>query len=101
MLYNLVVSAKYRRAIFDSTVDKVIQEVYLEIEQGYQVGCQVKFLEVGTNKNHVLFLVQAVPRYSVPKVGTINKSLTAREIFRRAPRVNEQVWGWKIMLRRV
>jgi len=78
LLYHLVFPAKYRRAIFDATVDKVLKDVCLEIEQRYQV----KFLEIGTDKNHVHFLVQAVPRYSVTKVVTIIKSLTAKEIFR-------------------
>ncbi len=89
LLYHFVFPAKYRRTIFDATVDKVLKDVCLEIEQRYQL----KFLEIGTDKNHVHFLVQAVPWYSVTKVVTIIKSLTAKEIFRRAPQVKEQLWG--------
>ncbi len=92
LLYHLVFPAKYRRAIFDATVDRVVRDVCLEIEQRYQL----KFLEIGIDKNHVHFLVQAVPRYSVTKVVTIIKSLTAREIFRRAPQVKQQLWGGEI-----
>ena len=92
LLYHLVFPAKYRRAIFDATVDKVLKDVCLEIEQRYQL----KFLEIGTDKNHVHFLVQAVPGYSVTKVVTIIKSLTAKEIFRRAPQVKEQLWGGEL-----
>jgi len=92
LLYHLVVPAKYRRAIFDSAVDNVLKEVCLEIEQRYQVN----FLEIGTDRNHVHFLVQSVPGYSVTKVVTIIKSLTAREIFRRAPQVKEQLWGGEL-----
>ena len=87
LLYHLVFPAKYRRAIFDATVDRVVRDVCLEIEQRYQV----KFLEIGIDKNHVHFLVQAVPRYSVTKVVTIIKSMTAGEIFRRAPQVKQQL----------
>jgi putative transposase len=92
LLYHLVFPAKYRRAIFDATVDNVLKDVSLEIEQRYQL----KFLEIGTDKNHVHFLVQAVPGYSVTKVVTIIKSLTAKEIFRRAPQVKEQLWGGEL-----
>jgi len=92
LLYPLVFPAKYGRAIFDATVDKVLKDVRLEIEQRYQL----KFLEIGTDKNHVHFLVQAVPGYSVTKVVTIIKSLTAKEIFRRAPQVKEQLWGGEL-----
>ncbi len=91
-MYHLVFPAKYRRAIFDSAVDSLLQEVCLEIEQRYQL----KFLEIGTDKNHVHFLVQSVPRYSVTKVVTIIKSLTAREIFRPAPQVKQQLWGGEL-----
>ena len=61
----------------------------LEIEERYRV----KFLEIGTDKDHVHFLVQSVPMYSVTKIVTMIKSLTAREIFRRCPHVKQQLWG--------
>jgi putative transposase len=37
--------------------------------------------------------VQSVPTYSVTKIVTMVKSLTAREIFRRCPQVKKQLWG--------
>lgn len=89
LLYRLVFSTKYRRAIFDATVDRVLKDIFLEIEQRYQF----KFLKIGTDKNHGHFLVQSVPRYSVTKVVTIIKSLTTKEIFRRTPQVKELLWG--------
>ncbi len=57
---------------------------------------QLKFLEIGIDKNHVHFLVQAVSRYSVMKVVTIIKRVTARDIFRRAPQVKQQLWSGEI-----
>ena len=89
LLYHLVFPAKYRRAVFDEAVDAELKSVCLEIEERYQV----KFLEIGTDKDHVHFLVQSVPMYSVTKIVTIIKSLTAREIFRRCPHVKKQLWG--------
>jgi len=89
LLYHLVFPAKYRRAVFDEAVDAELKTVCLEIEDRYQV----KFLEIGTDKDHVHFLVQSVPMYSVTKLVTMIKSLTAREIFRRCPRVKKQLWG--------
>lgn len=89
LLYHLVFPAKYRRAVFDPSVDAVLHEVCLDIEQRYQV----KFLEIGVDKDHVHFLVQSVPTYSVTKLVTLLKSLTAREIFRRCPQVKKQLWG--------
>ena len=89
LLYHLVFPAKYRRSVVDSQVDVVLREVCLEIEKRYQVG----FLEIGTDVDHVHFLVQTVPTYSVTKLVTIIKSLTAREVFRRCPHVKKQLWG--------
>ena len=89
LLYHLVFPAKYRRAVFDIEVDKVLKEVCLELEKRYQL----KFLEIGTDKDHVHFLVQSVPTYSVTKIVTIIKSIKAREIFKKCPQVKKQLWG--------
>lgn len=89
LLYHLVFPAKYRRAVFDAEVDEVLKEVCIEIEKRYQI----KFVEIGTDKDHVHFLVQPVPTYAVTKLVTMVKSLTAREIFKRCPHVKKQLWG--------
>ncbi len=89
LLYHLVFPAKYRRAVFDAKVDEVLKEVCLGIGERYQV----KFLEIGTDQDHVHFLVQSVPTYSVTKIVTLIKSLTAREIFQRCPHVKKPLWG--------
>ncbi|RLV59874.1 IS200/IS605 family transposase [Parashewanella curva] len=89
LLYHLVFPAKYRRAVFDDTVDKEIKIICLDIESRYQI----KFLEIGTDKVHVHFLVQSVPTYSVTKLVTMIKSLTAREVFSRCLSVKKELWG--------
>jgi len=89
LIYHLVLPAKYRRVVFDDQVDDVLKEVCLEIEKRYQI----KFLEIGTDKDHVHFLVQSVPTYSVTKIVMMIKSLTAREVFKRCPQVKKKLWG--------
>ena len=89
LLYHLVFPAKYRRVVFDKAVEDVLRGVCVDIEARYQV----KFLEIGADKDHVHFLVQSVPTYSVTKIVTMIKSLTAREIFKRCPYVKKQLWG--------
>ena len=66
-----------------------MKEVCMEIEARYQM----KFLEIGTDKDHVHFLIQSIPTYSVTKIVTIIKSLTAREILKRCPQVKKILWG--------
>jgi len=89
LIYHLVLPAKYRRVVFDDDVDNVLKEVCLDIEKRYQI----KFLEIGTDEDHVHFLVQSVPTYGVSKIVTVVKSLTAREVFKRCPRVKKKLWG--------
>jgi REP element-mobilizing transposase RayT len=91
-MYHLVFPAKYRRVIFDGEVDQALKGVCLEIEKRYQV----KFLEIGTDKDHVHFLVQSVPMYSVTKIVMLIKSLTAREVFKRCPQVKKKLWGGEL-----
>ena len=45
------------------------------------------------DKDHGHFLVQVVPTYSVTKVVTMLKSLTARKVFQQCPQVKKQLWG--------
>ena len=93
LLYHLVFPAKYRRVVFDEEVEAVLKQACMEIEKRYEV----KFLEIGADKDHVHFLVQSVPKYSVTKIVTVVKSITAsitaREIFKRCPQVKKKLWG--------
>jgi putative transposase len=87
LLYHLVFPEKYRRAFLDAEVDEVLRDVCLKIEDRYDL----KFLEIGTDEDHVHFLVQSSPTYTVTKLITIVKSITAREIFRSCPHVKKQL----------
>ena len=89
LIYHFVFPAKFRKVIFSKEVDKTLKEVCLQIEARYQI----KFLEIGTDKDHVHFLVQSVPTYSVTKLVTMIKSITAREIFKVHSEVKKQLWG--------
>jgi putative transposase len=88
-MYHIVCPAKYRRAVFTPPVDQKLKEVCLEISKRYEIT----FLEIGTDKDHVHFLVQSVPTYSPKKIVQTIKSITAREIFAACPEVKKQLWG--------
>ena len=75
--------------MIDEKVDEILKEICLEIAKRYQI----EFIEIGTDKDHVHFLIQSVPMYSPTKVIQTVKSLTAREIFKRAPEVKRELWG--------
>ncbi len=89
LLYHIVCPAKYRRAVFSAEVDAKLKQVCAEIGKRYEI----EFLEIGTDKDHVHFLVQSVPTYSPRKIVQVIKSITAREIFRACPEVKKYLWG--------
>lgn len=85
----MVCPAKYRRVVFSPKVDEELKKVCEEIAKRYDIY----FLEIGTDKDHVHFLIQSVPMYAPTKIVRIVKSITAREIFARVPEVKKQLWG--------
>jgi REP element-mobilizing transposase RayT len=95
MLYHIVCPAKYRRVVFSEDVDGELKKVCLEIEDRYEI----KFLEIGTEKDHVHFLIQTIPVYSPSSVVQKIKSITAKKIFERCPDVKKKLWGGEFWTR--
>jgi putative transposase len=77
--------------VFDQKVDEILKETCLEISKRYEI----EFIEIGTDKDHVDFLIQSVPTNSPTKIILTVKSITAREIYKRAPEVKRKLWGGK------
>ncbi len=75
---SLIFPAMYRRAVLDAKVDRVIALTCSEIEKRYEIT----FLEIGSNEDHIHFLVQSIPMYSITKLVTKIKNLTASEVFK-------------------
>ena len=95
LLYHMVCGSKYRRAVLNADVDTALREVCLEIALRHEIA----FLEIGTDRDHVHFLMQSVPTYSPTKIVRTVKSITmcqpftAREAFRRVPSLRQHLWG--------
>ena len=89
IIYHFVCPAKYRRIVFSDAVDQTLKDICEEISKRYEIY----FLEIGTDKDHVHFLIQSVPVYSPTKIITIIKSITAKQIFEKHPEVKKQLWG--------
>ena len=89
LLYHFVCPAKYRRVVFSEAVDVTLKGICLEISNRYEL----EFIEIGTDKDHVHFLIQSIPTKSPSKIIQAVKSITAKEIFKHHPEVKEQLWG--------
>ena len=92
LLYHYVCPAKYRRVIFDDSVDKIIIQTCEEISKRYEIN----IMEIGTDGDHIHFLIQSVPTISPTEIVRIIKSITAREIYRLYPKIKKKLWGGNI-----
>ena len=89
LLYHFVCPVKYRRKVFTSEVKATLKVVCASISERYEVY----FIEMGTDEDHVHFLIQSVAMLSAKQIIQMVKSLTAREIFRSHPEVKKMLWG--------
>ncbi|WP_342224874.1 IS200/IS605 family transposase [Rickettsia endosymbiont of Urophora cardui] len=89
LIYPLVTPAKYRRVIFNQELDDYLCKICEHIEDRYEI----RFLEIGVDKDHVHFLLQSIPMYSPTKITQIIKSITSKKMFEKYPNLKEKLWG--------
>jgi putative transposase len=89
LLYHIVFPVKYRKKIIDEEISIFIKDTCLEIGDRYEIV----FIEIGTDEDHIHFLVQSVPTMAVDRIVRTIKSITAREVFRVFPAVKRELWG--------
>lgn len=87
--YQPVFPVKYRKALLDEMVAKIIEETAEGIQQRYAIEMEA----LGMDKNHIHLLSPAHPKISPGEIARIFKSITAREIFRRYPQIKQDLWG--------
>lgn len=90
LVYHFVCPAKYRRVVFDDSVDTALRQICEGIELRYE---WIEFLEIGVDKDHVHFLIQSTPDHSPSEIIRTVKGLTARRIFAEHPEVKKKLWG--------
>ena len=91
LLYHFVCPAKYKRKVFTKSVEKTLKAVC----QGIGERFEIYTIEIGTDEDHVHFLLQSVPTYSPTQILTTVKSITAKKIFKHHPEVKDLLWGGK------
>ena len=91
MLYHLVCPAKYRAEIFNQDVEDSLKKVCEEISLRFEIY----FVEIGSDVDHVHFLIQSVPMMLTTRLVRLTKSITARELLKRHPEIKKILWGGK------
>ena len=89
LLYHLVFPLKYRKKLINKEIGKSLKRICLEISERYEI----EFIEIGYESDHVHFLVQSVPSYSVTKMVKMLKSITAKQLFQQHPEIKAILWG--------
>ena len=98
LVYHFVCPAKYRRVVIDEAVDECIRQTCVGISLRYE---WIEFLEIGTDRDHVHFLIQSDPSHSPGEIIRVVKSITAKRVFAEHPEVKKQLWGRRILERRI
>ena len=89
IMYHFVSTVKYRKSLLITEIEKTIKTICKEISERYEII----FLEIGTDQNHIHFLIQGVPKLSPTQIITTVKSILAKEIFKIHPEIKKQLWG--------
>ena len=97
LLYHFVTPTKYRRLAITEEVEGCIRQICEGIELRWD---WIRFIEVGTYKDHVHYPLQSTPDHSPAEIVRLIKSVTAKSIC-RIPRSEKDAMGRRILERRL
>ena len=87
--YHIVFPVKYRKSLLREEITEAIKRIAQEIGERYEI----EFERIGCDKNHIHILCSFHPKYSIGGVVRKFKSITARELFKRFPKLRQEMWG--------
>lgn len=87
--YHIVFPVKYRKALLTDDVPLAIVEIAQEIGLRYEID----FENIGCDVNHIHILASFHPKYGGGEVVRKFKSITAKQLFVRFPKLRSELWG--------
>jgi putative transposase len=90
--YHLVWIPKYRKDILSGEVSEYLKGVFQQISEEYEF--RIDTMEI--MEDHVHIFVEVPPRYSPAQAVQILKSVLAREVFKKFPKLKEQLWAGEL-----
>ena len=86
----MVTAVKYRKSLLNKDVEECIKETLRGISERYEIIID----EVGFDKNHIHIFCGASPKLSPLRIISIIKSITARMVFEKFPKLKKkELWG--------
>ena len=90
--YHLVWIPKYRKHVLGEEVSEYLKEVFQRIAEEYEL--RIDTMEI--MEDHVHIFVEVPPRYSPAQVVQVMKSISAREAFKKFPKLRKQLWAGEL-----
>ena len=88
--YHMVTAVKYIKSLLNSEVEECIKETLQGISERYEIIID----EIGFDKNHIHIFCGASPKLSPLRIIEIIKSITARKVFEKFPKLKKkELWG--------
>lgn len=87
--YHFVWPPKYRRHVATDDVKKFLEDLFPNVAHAY--GFEI--IEQNVQPDHVHLCISAPPRIAPAQIVDILKSISAREVFKKFPKVKQQLWG--------
>lgn len=87
--YHIIWGTKYRNKVLKGHVEGVFKQLVSEIADEY--GFEIAHLEIGKD-DHVHLLVSAPPKLSVTNIVRWLKGITAYQLFRQCPELQNSYW---------
>ena len=86
----MVTAIKYRKALLNNEVEECIKETMQGISERYEIAID----EIGFDQNHIHIFCGSHPSMAPMTILGIIKSITARKIFERFPKLKKkELWG--------
>jgi putative transposase len=90
--YHLVWVPKFRAHILGKEVGQYVKAVFAQIAEEYDF--HIDTMEVMADHVHVF--IEAPPAYAPAEVVQILKSISAREVFKKFPKMRKVMWSGRI-----
>ncbi len=90
--YHLVWVPKYRAHILGGEVTQYLKGIFRQIAEEYDF--QIEAMEVMADHVHVF--IEAPPSYSPSEIVQVLKSISAKEVFKKYPRMRKIMWSGKM-----
>jgi putative transposase len=90
--YHIVWAPKYRKDILVGEVAQTVHQLFQQIAEAYDM--EIDTMEI--MEDHVHLFLSAPPRYAPARIVQILKSISARELFARFPRLRRRLWGGQL-----